>query len=921
MGLNNLTETGTINYSTSSTRCAFGSCAQLAASSYLATGNMNYPNIPASTYPSQTECFGWRSNNDSYGKYMGLFSIGAGGGLGQGRFIYIYGDSPGLETLSMGVWGQTVGMGIAANYVALNYYSGLVATSNISGEMNVSYARNVTTTAAPNTPTPQIIYIGKVGFSADTWQPTGTGAIDECRLWNITIEDVTASDRRFNITFQNFKGTAGFGNLGAVEYGSPSNVTNPVLAPIPAYANSTINLSVNLTYTNATATGTVNWILYANGSAYASGSNASVAVSTNTTLKQYAGVFGFNTSLILYANATMSDGGVLTGNNSSLLNISNSVPVINSVWIQNNASLFGGQTTLTGAVNVSDADSQPLSINYSWMKNGANQTALAGNTSVSNNGLSLFNTTAPAMTIGDNWSLVVYATDGVTASSTRNTSNFTVKNITIVLNYTPQQYDTQSYVATAWFPINATITDANATFTSGGISAFVTKTVNANNISFTATSSPSAPVFNSTSNNTWVFTFASDGGLFAYTSNYSIQAVIGGFYVCNATIPNNTINYTFYDASTIATLNATITSQFNFNKANGSAMTQTFTGTNTTVYVCVLGENITATIIESINSTGYTSLNTNEFARSYILTLISLRYGLVNSSSSAYYTFIVQNIYAAPMSGANIIGYHYTPSNNTWAPVQTSVTDSTGSAIFALIPGDLYNFSITASGYNGMNYALTPGTTYTIIVQLSQNVTPMPITQAWNTTGANIIPTPGYYNTTQTITYTVANSNSSVQYFSMAIIYNGSTVVYNQTSANASGGTLAFPATGNGTYNVYTCFKIKGIQDYCNAPSYLYYIHTNSTGIVNIKFMMASGDVVSGWTFYLIIFVLAVITGVALSGLGPGASIFGAMVVLTALTFFAPSNMVIFSIVTPYIATFILDLVGIAALYITSYGG
>jgi len=249
-----------------------------------------------------------------------------------------------------------------------------------------------------------------------------------------------------------------------------TNVTNassgtiyPSLSPSTAYVNTTVQGNVVLNYSNASANGTVHWILYVNGSSYQSGTSYNITPGENRSLFNQSG-YVRGAILILQTLSNMSDGGNISAANSSSRTISNLAPIMQAAYISNNATLMQNDTILSGAVMANDSDIYDnLSINYSWMKNGANQTLLAGNITVSQNTLTLFNTTAPAFSAGDNWSIVAYASDGTNISITMNSSNASVgaTNGIVLCNAT----ETASTI-TYNFLDEDTLTSINASFSS-----------------------------------------------------------------------------------------------------------------------------------------------------------------------------------------------------------------------------------------------------------------------------------------------------------------------------------------------------------------------------------------------------------------------------------------------------------------------
>lgn len=410
-----------------------------------------------------------------------------------------------------------------------------------------------------------------------------------------------------------------------------------------------------------------------------------------------------------------------------------------------------------------------------------------------------------------------------------------------------------------------------------------------------------------------------------YTENSAFNST--GLSLCNQTLSTaQSIIYKFYDASTLANINATTSSLITY--SNGSSTT--ITSTNATAYICIAPPvlSVNATIGETFSSTGYQTLTNARPSTNYSNNTITYNVYLTNSSLGAYYTLLIENAYGAPIQGATVVAYHFQTSNSTWLYMQTITSDSTGSAVFFLVPANLYNFTVSASGYTSFTFSLTPATQYVIPVMFAQSVSNLP--QNWsiiNDTYVSISPAGGYYNSSQTLTYTIQNNNSNLSSWGMNIYKNNGTntsLVYSGSSVVATGGTLTYVATANATYYLNAWFLHLNYTNFTIQP-FSYYITSQRVGLPYISQLLQNTNAINGWTFYAIALLISLLIGIALYQFGSGASAIGALISLWVFTMVAPATMVVFTspfgfAVSPFIASFILTIGTLAGLYLTSYG-
>jgi hypothetical protein len=627
-----------------------------------------------------------------------------------------------------------------------------------------------------------------------------------------------------------------------------------------------------------------------------------------------------------------------TSGNSSYAFSSTSSAGTNNVWqyvsgksnmsATNNTIYLNGMNNGSQTTNVSGASN-------SWLELGATDGAGADRICGANATL-------------DEWRIsnVSRSNDWITAEYAQFSSIGATQNATysVSLNSPNPEYDVTAYNHTMTIDGFSPISTITASFTMNDVSWSAVLTANnSTEFNFTAANVyPSSVSSTQTQDANWSFLITYQNST-QITGNAStaITVIPGGLFLCNASITQPSINYSFYDAATLAPLNATLSATYSYLNKSSS-----FTQTNNTSIACILPStaSVQATALETINATGYYGITNVAPLQTYNNTSIARSFGLVNVSSGAFYTFQVQNAFAVPIQNASIAGYHYISSNNSWVNFQNVLSDSFGQAIFFLIPGNLYNFSVQATGYNNLTFSFTPSSQTTIIVQLtatSSNVSPT--NPMWFNVYYSINPASGYYNTTQTLSFAVVSNTSNLTSYGMSITRFNSTnttTVYNQTRTNPSGANLSYVASPSATYVMYAWYLLNGSQNF-SIPPVSYYITNQSVGMAQVRNMLGTGTVVSGWTYYFFALAIAIIVGIGINhfvGAGAGVSALGALAVLTFFTILAPPNMWVISTlgancntldpfgnlqlgcISPWLITLTIGIGTIAAFYVTQFG-
>lgn len=725
---------------------------------------------------------------------------------------------------------------------------------------------------------------------------------------------------------------AGNGSSGVViisyPTASPPAVTNisVQLSPSPAYAGNTIEGKANASSSAATLAN-ITWALKLNGTLYANATVSNVAINSSQSLFNYSG-FSKGSTLNLTANATMNDGST-SNNTSTTLTISNSAPILTSLYIYNNNTLFSPNTILIGAVIGQDNDTaENITLRYSWLKNGANQTALNGSILIQNNTIKLFNTTAPAFTIGDLWGLVGYIDDGTNQTAPAYSLNATVAAFNFTTSFEPVEYDIISYFHILNTNLNTSISSTSAALSINSIAQTNTKTMNATTSIFTASVMPPSITTNQTQNASWSVNYTTiTGETYNFTTPYSFQLNPSGFYLCNSSINTSSIYWSFLDIGNLSAVNATLNAQITFNRSDASQKINTLSQTNFTTQVCIspLWLNVSASILETDSATGYI---TSTFIISTNLsntTTFFTRY-LLNSATSNYYTFTVQNQYGAIITGATVNAYRLI--NSTPTPVQSATTDSAGSVVFPLQTLSIYTISVSAAGYQNLNYIFAAGATTTIILRLD-SANPYPIvlpvySYIWGDVNYSIQPQASILNTSVSINFTVSSLSSSLSYWGMRItkVVNGtSTIVSTQNSTVAAGGLLSYTANQNGTYLIDTWFKHQNFSEYDPLTRQLILRIQPKTGIWATQEYFSS-NIITGWGYYFVAVIFALMAvGWTSQFTVDGAGLAG-VAVLWGFTLLNPAGQIVCiagfdgACITTTIATTLTTVMVLVALYL-----
>ena len=571
-------------------------------------------------------------------------------------------------------------------------------------------------------------------------------------------------------------------------------------------------------------------------------------------------------------------------------------------------------------ITVSHRDPHPMNISYSWLKNGVNQTSLAGVAQVFNNTPILIYNPAAPFDVGDNWSVSVFATDGENASAINTTSNTTIGNYFGSVSFSsPTAYQhiyTQAY-------LNFTLsnaTSASAYFVFGTSNTSMSNSGVAPNYVFT-TNTAIPPL--STANGTWYYKATlANGSTYETTSSASIDVNQSGFFVCNGT-NTQSIFYLFQDAVLLTPLNGSFQGTYVWTGDDGTTSTTTISNTSTNATICITPPsfNRVATATEVLSSAGYLSSVITTPAMNYSAYSLNKTIFLINSSVGAFYTFQILNQYNAQINGAVV--------SITLVPTTTSYTsDITGSVYAALIQLNTYQVSVSATGYQNLSFQFVAGPATSIQIKLSSinpNTPPPNFTDVFQNVQYVLLPGSTIVNSTIPIVFSTSSPNSTLQAFGMYIFRNfqgNATLVFNTTSTTATGGSLSYQPTTEGMYVVYPWFKAIGFANFTPFPTtFSYGNSTSPTSLATTA--LQGGGIISGWAYYFIALVIAMLVAAGLSRYTIDGAAMGGLAVLVLATILNPAAVVYdFGgfVVTPILLTTMAGVVAASMLYLRQTG-
>lgn len=721
--------------------------------------------------------------------------------------------------------------------------------------------------------------------------------------WNIAGTTGTVSDNSYTsgsstgFSFEIFSGAANAGQMGIKQMYIGTIDNSAPSVTLPEYTNGTIKtntdtLTLNISVIDTGGSGLTGSVCSIN----INGTNQSIAVSSgwcNTTSAWLSGLGNGNRTIWVYANDTANNMGL---NNSYVVNINNPPSVTISLLTPTSAANSTTSTNYFVANHTVSSGNLTNTTLVTWYSNGTlfgkNLTALTGsNYNVSN--LSFTN-----FTIGSYiWNQLTYYTNltGGNVSRSYAATNFTFN---VGSNVTNTHYNS-TVSETASENISIDIKAYNSTTPTSALlkwngTSYSASIVDNSGGNFTIYRTIDIPTISTDTNITYNFTW-NTGGIYENSSNtnQTIQPI--NLSYCQ-TAPSF-INFTFKDESSLAVINASIsTSSFNYYLGSGTT-SKTLSYSNTTqspsYAFCFLPatKTIATDYTISYGATGYptriydpTTINLSSITTNQTLYLLS-------STDGQYVTFQVVDSSASAVSGVFVNAS--TVIDGTTTVVGQGTTDAAGSITFWLNPSASHTFYFVKSGYTTYVTSITPSQTiYTI--QLS-STTATNVTDTTEGVLYSIKPTAGTTLTNNTVynfNFTVNSTTLSLTNFGFSLVGENGTLIAQNSSTTSTGGIvyvnantlnytsiiMEFYWTYNGTQTngtvfwfvmdttsgtgwsilnffndlrTYTTSGIFGLDSDSLALIIFVFIFT-FTGIVSYKFSITSPAAISGIVFSLV---------------------------------------------------------------------
>ena len=268
-------------------------------------------------------------------------------------------------------------------------------------------------------------------------------------------------------------------------------------------------------------------------------------------------------------------------------------------------------------------------------------------------------------------------------------------------------------------------------------------------------------------------------------------------------------------------------------------------------------------IVTVMNSTSY-------YPRNYEMTInsdsnrwIGLKAYLPPQSTAQLYYLYAYTTYDAPIEDVLITVRAYSNITGNFVDVGYTNTDASGKSDFFLVPQTFYQVVLTKSGYNSKIVGLVPISSLTSYIFVMTSLTTYDnLTTVFDTVNYTILPTAIYHNTSINITFSITDTNSSLNYFTMVVTRtntSNTSEVYNSTSYTASGGTHYYNTTNaTATYTVVVSFQKSGYLEYTTTK--IYYVgntvpFTSGLGIPDLLYWIVAtiiAIIVTGFAIYFI---------------------------------------------------------------------
>lgn len=705
---------------------------------------------------------------------------------------------------------------------------------------------------------------------------------------------------------------------------------NPTITPNTAYTDTELyfNVTFNIYRYPLDKIDTIKYTIYLNDTPYLTSQKTGTFFNEDDINLHNESGFEKDSRLILEVQSRYTNGTWLEKTNSTEVIIKNYAPTITNLsFSQNGASFQLGDVELN--ITAQDLDSNEITYWINWFKNNTNQTALAqSGTAQSGDSITLRPDITLPFNVSDKWKARVWVGDGIINSSYYETNETEILNYFNNVSFYTENNTLGGKNKTAFF--NATLLGADnitAIFNFNGANYTMINNGTDNNYEFYLNNIKTPYVKNATTfNATWFYRAnLENGSYYELNKTINIRLNIVGLFVCNGTVTQTTVNYTFYDSVTNAIISASATILAQMKTDTGELISTTLTQTGSSVKFCITPNNAVEDIeiIETITANGYLPHTMFRENKNYSSNITFYDVYLTNSSKGSIYTFQTQNQYGSAVAGAEV------KILQGAIELYKGLTDETGSMLASLVELGIYQISATKDGHVPASFNFIAGAVTLIPISLptttSSNITLPDFEEVFKHVQYTLTPTQSYFKTPQNITYTITSDNDILENFGMSIIKDDS-IIYKQTSSNNSGGKLVFLVNEHGTYTVNIWFKANGFEKY--TPTSYIFTYGASGGVSNAGDLLKTNGVISGFGYYIIAVVIAMMGALWINQYSPPGAIFVGILILCAFTFMW-SDAVVITLnetengkegVTSLMLTIFATLTSVSIFYLKQYG-
>lgn len=262
------------------------------------------------------------------------------------------------------------------------------------------------------------------------------------------------------------------------------------------------------------------------------------------------------------------------------------------------------------------------------------------------------------------------------------------------------------------------------------------------------------------------------------------------------------------------------------------------------------------------------------------------------STVGTYYTFNSINEYGVAVSGVKVSAYRFSNAKQTWVVVEQGLTDVSGNAVLFLEPLNLYRVVVERNGYVNLNFDFMPTATTTIQFRLTSStseIIELPnFEYVFDDVSYSLSPGNTTFFNNTTLSYQVSSMNSSLEYYGMKV-YSMSptkTLLYtSNVSTSPSGGMLNFTTNGTGQYLVEGFFKHQNETIFSDSKTFYQNVRT---GTAKIQDQFRTGNLISGWGYYLFALVIAMLVGGFVARWTPDGGGVAGLIALGVFTYLNP---------------------------------